>query len=386
MIPISRPLLGEEEKQAVIAVLESGQLAQGAKVREFEERFAAFCGVKHAIATSSGTTALHTALLAHGVGLGRFDPSTASGRCPSTGLRRAQSSRSGLSAKDEVITTPFTFIASANSILFTGAKPVFVDIKEDSYNINPALIEERITPRTRAILPVHLYGNPCDMEAIMEIADRHGLVVIEDACQAHEASINGKKVGSFGTGCFSFYPTKNITTAEGGMITTDDDEVAERARMIRQHGMRKRYYHEMLGYNFRMTDIQAAIGLAQLGKLPQWTAKRIENARYLTERLQNVVPPGVREGYVHVFHQYTIRVKGDRDAAVEKLNATGIGTGIYYPLPVHQQPVYRQLGYQDNVPIAERVSRQVISLPVHPALTLAELDRIVSEVNKLGYD
>ncbi|MBM4431649.1 MAG: DegT/DnrJ/EryC1/StrS family aminotransferase, partial [Chloroflexi bacterium] len=250
MIPIARPVIGEEEKQAVLAVLESGMLAQGQQVRAFEEAFAEYCGVKYAVATSSGTTALHTALLAHGVGPG-----------------------------DEVITTPFTFIASANSILFTGARPVFVDIEEDSYNINPTLIEEKITSRTKAILPVHLYGNPCDLEAIMTIADRHGLIVIEDACQAHGASVHGKKVGSFSTGCFSFYPTKNITTAEGGMITTDDDAVAERARLIRQHGMRKRYYHEVLGYNFRLTDIQAAIGLAQLGKLPEWTAKRIANAR-----------------------------------------------------------------------------------------------------------
>jgi len=354
MIPIARPVIGEEEKQAVLAVLESGMLAQGQQVRAFEEAFAEYCGVKYAVATSSGTTALHTALLAHGVGPG-----------------------------DEVITTPFTFIASANSILFTGARPVFVDIEEDSYNINPTLIEEKITSRTKAILPVHLYGNPCDLEAIMTIADRHGLIVIEDACQAHGASVHGKKVGSFSTGCFSFYPTKNITTAEGGMITTNDDGVAERARLIRQHGMRKRYYHEVLGYNFRLTDIQAAIGLAQLGKLPEWTAKRIANARYLTERLPNVVTPTVRDGYVHVFHQYTIRVNGDRDAAVEKLNAAGIGTAIYYPIPVHQQPVYRQLGYHDSLPVAERVSRQVISLPVHPALTLAELDRIVSEVNRL---
>jgi len=354
MIPIAKPLMGEEEKRAVIAVLESGQLAQGAKVQEFEGRFAAFCGVKHAIATSSGTTALHTALLAHGIGPG-----------------------------DEVITTPFTFIASANSILFTGAKPVFVDIEEGSYNINPALIEERITSRTKALLSVHLYGNPCDMEAIMGIADKHSLIVIEDACQAHGASVHGKKVGSFGTGCFSFYPTKNITTAEGGMITTNDDGVAEWARMIRQHGMRKRYYHEVLGYNFRLTDIQAAIGLAQLEKLAEWTAKRIANAKYLTEHLPNVVTPTVRDGYVHVFHQYTIRVSGDRDVVVEKLSAAGIGTAIYYPLPVHQQPVYRQLGYQDSLPVAEQVSRQVISLPVHPALTLAELDRIVSEVNRL---
>jgi len=357
LIPIAKPLIGEEEKRAVITVLDSGQLAQGTKVREFEERFAAFCGVKHAIATSSGTTALHTALLAYGIGPG-----------------------------DEVITTSFTFIASANSILFTRAKPVFVDIEEDSFNIDPSLIEENITRHTKAIMPVHLYGNPCDMEAIMEIADRHGLMVIEDACQAHGASIRGKKAGSFGTGCFSFYPTKNITTAEGGMITTDDDGVAERARMIRQHGMRRRYYHEILGYNFRMTDIQAAIGLVQLERLPRWTAQRIENADYLTAklaRLGKVRPPVVQDGSWHVFHQYTVRIQGDRDEAVRKLRERGIGVRVYYPLPVHQQPVYQGLGYGDSLPVTERASSEVLSLPIHPALTREDLDRIVEAVEAL---
>ena len=260
MIPIAQPLMGEEEKRAVIAVLESGMLAQGPKVEEFEKAFAALWGVRHAVATSSGTTALHVALLAHGVGPG-----------------------------DEVITSPFTFISSANSILFVGARPVFVDIDESSFNIDPSLIEARITPRTRALLPVHLFGNPCDMEAIMAIAARHGLIVIEDAAQAHGASIQGRKVGSFGTGCFSFYPTKNMTTAEGGMVTTDDDQVAEKARLLRSHGMRKRYYHDFLGYNFRMTDLQAALGLAQLAKLEVFNEKRIANARYLTEHLRDVV-------------------------------------------------------------------------------------------------
>ena len=357
MIPIAKPLIGEEEKRAVIAVLESGQLAQGAKVQEFEERFAAFCGVKHAIATSSGTTALHTALLAHGIG-----------------------------PDDEVITTPFTFIASANAILFTGAKPVFVDIEEASFNIDPSLIEEKITPHTKAIMPVHLYGNPCDMGALMGIADRYQLILIEDACQAHGASINGKKVGSFGTGCFSFYPTKNITTAEGGMITTNDDEVVELARMIRQHGMRQRYRHEILGYNFRMTDIQAAIGLVQLERLPRWTAQRIENADYLTAklpRLGRIRPPIVQDGCRHVFHQYTIRVKGDRDAAAKRLKDRGIGVGIYYPLPVHKQPVYQKLGYDDSLTEAERASKEVLSLPVHPALGREDLDRIVEAVAEL---
>lgn len=354
MIPIAKPLIGEEEKRAVVEVLESGQLAQGPKVDEFEERFAALCGVNHAIATSSGTTALMTALLAHRIGLG-----------------------------DEVITTPFTFIAAANSVLFTGAKPVFADIDEDSYNIDPDLIEKKVTKHTKAILPVHLYGYPCDMDRIMDIAQRHGLIVIEDACQAHGASIQGKRVGSFGTGCFSFYPSKNMTTAEGGMITTNDDEIAERARLIRNHGQTQLYHHESPGYNFRMTELQAALGLVQLEKLTEWTRKRIENAAYLTERLRNVVTPRVREGFVHVYHQYTVRVKGDRDQALHQLAEEGVGARVYYPLPVHRQPFYRQLGFSDSLPVSERISEEVLSLPVHPALTQGELDKIVSEVSRL---
>lgn len=354
MIPIAKPLLGEEEKRAVIAVLESGQLAQGTRVQEFENSFADLCGVKHCIATSSGTTALLTALLAHGIGPG-----------------------------DEVITTPFTFIASANSILFTGATPVFVDIDETSYNIDPSLIEDRITPRTKAILPVHLYGNPCDMGRIMNIASSHGLIVIEDACQAHGASINGKRVGSYGTGCFSFYPTKNITTGEGGMITTNDDGLAERARLIRHHGQSQLYRHEILGYNFRMTELQAALGLVQLEKLADWTRQRIENAAYLTENLVKVITPHVNEGHVHVYHQYTVRVEGKRDEAIQKLAEGGVGARVYYPLPVHQQPVYRELGFTDSLPVSEKTSREVFSLPVHPALTKDELDKIVHEVSKL---
>ena len=271
MISISAPMLGQEEKQAILQVIDSGQLAQGKRVKAFEEAFAAVCGVKHAVATSSGTTALH------GPG-------------------------------DEVITTPFTFIASANAAVFTGARPVFVDIDERSYNIDPCRIEAAITPRTKAILPVHLFGNPCDMDAIMAIAKKHGLIVIEDACQAHGATVQGRKVGSFGTGCFSFYPTKNITTAEGGIVTTDDDTIADRLRLIRSHGQRERYYHESIGYNFRMTEIQAAIGLAQLEKLASFTRARQEHARYLSERLQGVVTPTFAPGHEHVFHQYTIRV------------------------------------------------------------------------------
>jgi perosamine synthetase len=361
MIPLSVPLLGNEEKQAVLEVIDSKQLAQGARVEAFEHGFAEMCGVKHAVATSSGTTALQAAVLAHGIGPG-----------------------------DEVITTPFTFIASANCILFAGAKPVFVDIDEPTYNMDPCLIEEAITPRTKAILPVHLFGYPADMEAIMDIASRHGLVVIEDACQAHGASIHGQKVGSFGTGCFSFYPTKNITTAEGGIVTTDDDGLADRARLIRSHGQRERYYHESIGYNFRMTEIQGAIGLVQLGKLDKYTAARRANAEYLTHGLRglalastsrNVITPYEAPGFVHVYHQYTIRVPEARDQLASRLRELGIATGVYYPLPVHKQVAYQKLGYSNHLPVAERACQEVLALPVHPALTQQELDCIIEGVS-----
>jgi perosamine synthetase len=352
MIPISVPLLGDEEKRAVLDTIDSGQLAQGKRVQAFEEAFAALCGVKHAIATSSGTTALQTAVLAHGIGPG-----------------------------DEVITTPFTFIASANAVLFAGARPVLVDIDESSYNIDPCGIEAAITPHTKAILPVHLFGNPCDMGAIMSIAAKHGLEVIEDACQAHGAAVGGRKVGSFGTGCFSFYPTKNMTTAEGGIITTDDDEIADRARLIRSHGQRERYYHEVIGYNFRMTELQGAIGLVQLGKLEAFTQARRANAEYLSRHLKGVTTPSVAPDCEHVYHQYTIRVRSGRDPLAEHLRLRGIATGIYYPVPIHKQVAYQRMGYMDHLPVAEQASREVLSLPVHPALTRDDLERIVEGVN-----
>lgn len=363
MIPIAKPMMGEEEKAAVIAVLESGQLAQGQKVAEFEELFAQFCGVKHAIATSSGTTALHVALLAHGIGAG-----------------------------DEVITTPFTFIASANSVLFTGARPVFVDIQPDTFNIDPQQVEEAVKARrasgarVKAIMPVHLFGQLCDMPALLDIARRYELLIVEDACQSHGASIDGQKAGSFSTGCFSFYPTKNITTGEGGIVTTDDDAIAQRCRLLRHQGSSRTYFHETLGYNFRMTNIHAAIGVAQMGKLARWTEQRIANAAYLTARLSHlphVVPPAVRPGYRHVFHQYTVRIRGNRDQAIEQLRAKGIGVGVYYPLPIHKQPLYLGLGYDDHLPEAERAAQEVLSLPVHPALSPEDLEAIVEAVASL---
>ena len=328
-------------------VLESGMLAQGPRVAEFERTFAEYIGVNHAIATSNGTTALHAALLAHGVGPG-----------------------------DEVITTPFTFMASVNSILFTGAHPVLVDIDE-SFNINPDLIEAAITPRTRAIMPVHLYGQPADLGVIEPIARRHGLALIEDACQAHGATFAGRKAGSFGTGCFSFYATKNMTTGEGGMITSSDDAIAQRVRMIIAHGMKVRYYHETLGYNYRMTDMAAAIGIEQLKKLPAFNARRAANAAWYDQQLANIpglITPRVDPDRTHVYHQYTLRITPEyglsRDALVEQLRERGIGSAIYYPIPVHRQHSMRAYGVADQVcPVTEQIADQVLSIPIHPGVT-----------------
>jgi dTDP-4-amino-4,6-dideoxygalactose transaminase len=355
MIPIAKPMIGEEEKQAVMEVLDSGVLAQGPRVAALEAAFAEMVGVKYAIATSSGTTALHVALLASGVGAG-----------------------------DEVITTPFSFIASANSILYAGARPVFVDIDPKTFNVDPCRIKGAITKQTKAILPVHLFGFPVDMDPIMALADAYGLIVVEDACQSHGAEYRGKRVGSFGIGCFSLYPTKNITSAEGGMITTDDARVAEKCRVIRQHGMRRRYYHDELGFNFRMTDIHAAIGLAQLQKLDHFNQARIANAQYLSAHLRGVITPEVPAEHRHVFHQYTIRITdGRRDALLEHLKEHGVGTGVYYPIPIHQQTFYTQeLGYSLHLPESECAAAEVLSLPVHPALSQDDLGVIVTAVNE----
>ncbi len=357
MIAISKPYIGDAEKQAVLEVLDSGMLVQGTRTAKLEEKFAAICETKYAIATTSGTTALHVALLAH-----------------------------GLEPGDEVITTPFTFMASVNAILYPGARPVFVDIEDDTFNINPRLIEAAITPKTKAILPVHLYGYPCDMDAIMGIADKYGLYVIEDACQAIGAKYKGKAVGSFGTGCFSLYATKNIMAGEGGMITTNDEALAQRCRMIRNHGMQRRYYHDMLGYNFRISDLHSAIGLVQVDRLGEFTEKRRANAAYLTEHITSVRTPQVREGYDHVWHQYTIRVDGSRsrDAAVKQLNDAGVGTGIFYPIPAYRQAFLVEEGYGNiSLPVTECIVNEVVSLPVHPQLSQADLETIAAEVNKL---
>ena len=323
---------------------------------EFEEKFAKWVGAKYAVATNSGTAALHVALLSCGIGPG-----------------------------DEVITTPFTFIATGNAIVYTGATPVFADIDLETYNIDPDTIEDLITDKTKAILPVQLYGQSADMDKIREIAKKHDLLVIEDAAQAHGAMYNDEKVGNMGDmACFSFYPTKNMTTSEGGMITTNNKELAEKARVFRAHGSNIKYKHDEIGYNFRSSDIAAAIGLAQLDKIDEFNEKRINNANYLNEGLKNVegvITPASPENRKHVYHQYTIRVtKGNRDDWVDILTENGIGSGIHYPIPLYNQPIYKELGFTGSAPNAELAADTVISLPAHPSLSKEDLDLVIEAV------
>ena len=357
-IPVAAPQMGEEEKAAVMAVLESGQLAQGPVVEAFEREFARWCGVEHAVAVNSGTAALHLVMLAHGIKEG-----------------------------DEVITSPFTFVASANAALFAGARPVFVDIEPLTFCLDPERVEAAITPRTRAIMPVDLYGHPAAIPELREIADRHGLLLIEDACQAHGAAIGDRRAGALGVSAtFSFYPTKNMNTAEGGMVTTDDAGVARQVSVLRQHGASERYHHDVLGYNFRMTEIAAAIGRAQLAKLDRFNERRRRNASVLDEGLAGIagfVTPRERHGYRHVYHQYTVRIARDRDGFQRRLRELGIGSAVHYELPVHRQPLYLSLGYGNvSMPEADRAAAEVLSLPVHPALSDADLDRIVESVRQ----
>lgn len=370
MIAIAHPLLGAEEETAALQVLASGRLAQGERVATFERRFAELCHVQEAVAVSSGTAALHLALLAHNIGRG-----------------------------DEVITTAFSFSATANTILLVGATPVFVDIDPDTYTLDPVQAETALTRRTKAIMPVHLYGHPCDMNRLQQIAEAYSLTLIEDASQAHAATIDGRPVGSFGTGCFSFYATKNMTTGEGGMITTNDPTIAERVRLLRNHGQEARYYQIALGYNLRMTELQAAIGVAQIEKLEYFTQRRIANARYLTKQLTGIVQtPVVRSGYRHVYHQYTIRIPSKRNELMMELRARNVDTTIHYPIPIHQQPFYRRQSLlirilspgkraavkggnpSAQLPVTESAAQQVLSLPVHPALSQEDLSTIARGV------
>lgn len=350
IIPIARPMSGTDELEAVQRVFASGNLAQGAVVTEFEEAFAAMCDVRYAVAVTNGTLALHAALLAYGVGPG-----------------------------DEVITSPFGFIAGANAIAATGAMPVFADIDPVTFTIDPAAIRAAITPRTIAIMPIHLFGHPAAMPEIMEIAHQYGLAVIEDACQAHGATIHGNPVGGFGAGCFSFYPAQNITSGEGGIVTTNNAAVADAVRLLRDHGMRRRYHHETFGLNYRMTDLLAAIGLVQLQHLDTWNALRQRHAHRLAQGLYDagVKLPIVRAGYTHVFQQYTIRIRNNRDDCRQRLADAGVESEVYYPVPTHLQQVYADSYHEGMFPEAECAAREVLSLPVHPSLTDEEIDRVI---------
>ena len=355
MIHIAEPQIGQAERAAVLAVLESRQLTNGPVTKQLEVAFARDVSrTREAVAVSSGTAALHLALLAHGVGPG-----------------------------DEVITTPFSFQATANMILATGARPVFVDVTEDG-NIDASLVEAAVTPRTKVLLPVDLYGRLCDMPSLRTIAERRGLALVEDAAQAHGAEIAGGRAGSFGTGCFSLYATKNMTAGEGGLVTTDDPALAGRLRRLRSHGEIDRYESAELGYNYRITEIGAALALAQLPGLDAANEERRRNAAFLSQHLHSVtLPPAPAEPATHVWHQYTVRVEEDRDALQAHLQERGIQAVVYYPHTLPSQALYRDLGYDDtHLPIARRLAAEVLSLPVHPALSQTDLQTIVEAVNE----
>jgi len=355
MIPAAKPLIGDDERAAVDRVLRSGMIAQGPEVAAFEREFAdQVVGGRTCVAVSSGTSGLHLGLLAAGVGAGQ-----------------------------EVIVPSFTFAATANSVALAGATPVFADIEPDYFCLDPGAVEAAITDKTVGIMPVHLYGHPADMTALQAVADRRGVRLFEDAAQAHAASWQGMPVGSFGDfAMFSLYPTKNMTSGEGGMVSCATDEIARRVRLLRNQGMEKRYENELVGFNCRMTDVHAAIGRVQLGKLPGWTKQRQDHAAFLDANLRGVVVPPVAPGATHVYHQYTIRVAADRDGFAATLaKEHGVGSGVYYPIPNHRLPSFDQ---SLDLPQTERAAAEALSLPVHPALSQGDLERIVEAVNAVA--
>ncbi len=352
MIRLSVPQLGVDEQQAVLDVLASGNLAQGPRVEELEEAFSALVERRACVAVSSGTAALHLALLAHGIGPG-----------------------------DEVVVPSFTFAATANAVRLAGAEPVFADIDPVTYCLDPAAAAAAVGPRTAAILPVHLYGQPADMTAIGEVARRSGLFLLEDAAQAHAAADGGRPVGALGdAAAFSFYPTKNMTTGEGGMVVTADHQAARRVRLLRNQGMERQYENEVVGYNLRMTDIAAAIGLVQLRRLPVFTAQRRQNARVLDAALSghgSLTLPAVRAGAAHVYHQYTVR-SADRDGLQRRLGDQGVESRVYYPTPVHRLAPFSSTA--PELPETDRAASQVLSLPVGPHLRDEEVAAVAAAV------
>ncbi|MDJ0768347.1 MAG: DegT/DnrJ/EryC1/StrS family aminotransferase [Ilumatobacter sp.] len=349
MITLSAPHISDAERDSVLRVLDSGMLAQGPEVAAFEAEFAARIEAEHAVAVNSGTSALHLGLMAAGVEPGQ-----------------------------EVIVPSFTFAATANAVRLAGAEPVFVDIELDTFCMSAEAAAAACTDRTAAVMPVHLYGHPADMDAFGRLCDRRGLLLVEDAAQAHLATWNDRFVGTFGLGMFSFYPTKNMTSGEGGMITTSDAELARAARLLRNQGMERRYENEIVGFNCRMTDLHAAIGRAQLARLDEWTSRRRDIAARYDRELTSVVTPCVAPAARHVYHQYTVRVLERRDAFVDHLHENGVGAGVYYPTPVHRLPSF---GLDVDLPVTEAAASQVVSIPVHPRLTDDEVSRVIEVVN-----
>ncbi len=360
-IPPARPLIGDEERTAVDRVMRSGMIAQGPEVAAFEREFADhFVDGRDTVAVNSGTSGQHLGLLAAGIGPG-----------------------------DEVIVPSFTFAATANSVALTGATPVFVDIEPETFSLAPEAVAAAITPRTKGVMPVHLYGHPFLVDEIEATAKATGIAIYEDAAQAHGASWRGRPVGTIGDfAMFSLYPTKNMTSGEGGMVTCANERLARQVRLLRNQGMEAQYENEVVGFNARMTDIHAAIGRVQLGKVDAWTLQRQKNAARLTAALADldgITTPVVREGAVHVYHQYTVRVdaserEGIRTALKEE---HGIGTGVYYPIPNHRLPSLARFAPGLELPETERAASEVLSLPVHPALSAADLDRIVDAVREV---
>lgn len=358
-IPAAKPLIGDEEREAVDRVLRSGMIAQGPEVAAFEQEFAEhFVNGRATVAVNSGTSGQHLGLLAAGVGAG-----------------------------DEVIVPSFTFAATGNSVALSGATPVFADIEPDYFTLDPASVRAAITPRTKGIMPVHLYGHPFLVEEIEAIAKEHGLAIYEDAAQAHGASWQGRPVGTIGDfAMFSLYPTKNMTSGEGGMVTCANDTIARNVRVLRNQGMEKQYENEVIGFNTRMTDIHAAIGRVQLTKVDSWTAQRQRNAAVLNEGLAGIAgvqTPGVADGAVHVYHQYTVRLDpAERDRIRQALQEEhGVGSGVYYPIPNHRLPSLAKFAPGLDLPETERAAREVLSLPVHPSLSTGDLERIIAAVD-----
>ena len=358
-ISLNKPYFGKEEEEKSLEVIRSGNVQLGNKVEEFEKNFAEYLGMKHAICTSSGTSSLYSVLKAHGIKHG-----------------------------DEVITTPLSFIATANSILHVGGKPVFVDIDEESYNLDVNLIEKKITKNTKAILFVSLFGHPCDIDKLNEIANKYNLILIEDAAQSHGAEFKGKKTGSFtNSSAFSFDPTKNIATCGGGCVVTNNDSIADYCKMLRIHGAKIKGQHDILGFNFKMNDISAVMAIEQLKKINTILDNRINNAKFYNKAFSDlnwIITPKIKENCKHSFHKYTIRINGkNRDEVIKKLNEAGIGNGIFYNKPIYKQKIYLDLGYNDKLPVVEKVCEQVLSLPIHLGLKKENLEYISEVMHKI---